>query len=118
MSSSFQDFKIKAFRKSKDAESTTTIQEQETPTPPEKTKIGAKAKKLAGRLVPAALGKLRHPDCCYFHKVIWLVLGAVMGCLGCCMCTIMLLQYNGAAMHNCIVVRYKLHFAACLLAVI
>ncbi|DBB07390.1 TPA: hypothetical protein ACH3X3_008875 [Trebouxia sp. C0006] len=57
MSSSFQDFKIKAFRRSKDVESTTTtIQEQEIPTASEKRKIGTKAKKLAGRLVPAALG--------------------------------------------------------------
>ncbi len=63
MSSSFQDFKIKAFRRSKDVESTTTtIQEQEIPTASEKRKIGTKAKKLAGRLVPAALGKLSHPD--------------------------------------------------------
>jgi len=78
MSSSFQDFKIKAFRRSKDVESTTTIQEQEPPTPSEKKKIGAKAKKLAGRLVPAALGRLSHPDHCCVHKV--------MGCvhMTCC----------------------------------
>lgn len=55
MSSSFKDLKIRPFRKSKDVEVVNIIQEQETPTPSEKKKIGAKAKKLTGRLVPAAL---------------------------------------------------------------
>ncbi|DBA74063.1 hypothetical protein WJX77_007836 [Trebouxia sp. C0004] len=54
MSSSFKDFTIKAFERSKDVESVNSIQEQ-TPAP-EKRKIGAKAKKMAARLVPAALG--------------------------------------------------------------
>ncbi len=58
-------------------EAVNTIQEQETPTPSEKKKTGAKARKMAGRLVPAALGKLNHPDCCYVHKVIWLVIGVL-----------------------------------------
>ena len=62
MSSSFKDFRIKAFRRSKDVEVVNTVQEQETPTPSEKKKTGAKARKMAGRLVPAALGKLSHPD--------------------------------------------------------
>ncbi len=81
MSSSIKDFKIKAFRSSKDVESVNPIQEQETPTPSEKKKISTKAKKLASRLVPAALGKSSLPDCWYLHKVIWLVLGAVIGVL-------------------------------------
>lgn len=62
MSSCFQDFRIKAFRRSKDVEVVNPIQEQETQSPSEKKKIGTKAKKLAGRLVPVALGKLSHPD--------------------------------------------------------
>ena len=60
MSSSFKDLKIRPFRKSKDVEVVNIIQEQETPTPSEKKKIGAKAKKLTGRLVPAALSTLSH----------------------------------------------------------
>ncbi|KAL0040718.1 hypothetical protein WJX79_002823 [Trebouxia sp. C0005] len=55
MSSSFKNFKIKAFRKSKDVELVNTVQEQETPAPGKK-KISAKARKMAARLVPAALG--------------------------------------------------------------
>ncbi len=70
MSSSFQDFRIKAFRRSKDVGAVNTIEKQETTTPSEKKKIGAKAKKLAGRLVPVALGKLSHPDCCGVHKIM------------------------------------------------
>ena len=62
MSSSLKEFKIKAFRRSKDVELVNPIQEQETPTPSEKKKIGTKAKKLAGRLVPAAFGMLSHPE--------------------------------------------------------
>ncbi len=69
MSSSFKDFKIKAFQRSKDVESANTIQEQETPTS-EKKKIGAKARKMAGRFVPAALGKSSHPDRRCVHKVM------------------------------------------------
>ena len=69
MSSSFKNFKIKAFRKSKDVELVNTVQEQETPAPGKK-KISAKARKMAARLVPAALGKLSHPDCCHAHVVI------------------------------------------------
>ena len=76
MSSSFKDFKIKAFRRNKDLELANTIQEQDTPTPSEKKKIGAKARKMAGRFVPAALGKLSHPDRCCVHKVM----GCVEGC--------------------------------------
>jgi len=65
MSSSFKDFKIKAFRRSKDVELINTIQEQQTPV--EKKKIGAKARKMAGRFVPAALGKSSHPNRCCVH---------------------------------------------------
>lgn len=74
-SSSFKDLKIKAFRRSKDAEVVNAIQEQEIPPPSEKKKIGAKARKVAGRLMPAALGESSHPDCCV-HKVM----GCVAGC--------------------------------------
>ncbi len=66
MSSSFKDFKIKAFRRSKDPERVNTIQEQQAPAP-EKRKIGAKARKMAGRFVPAALGKSSHPNRCCVH---------------------------------------------------
>ncbi|KAL0040643.1 hypothetical protein WJX79_000381 [Trebouxia sp. C0005] len=55
MSSSFKDFKIKAFRRSKDVETINTTQEQQTPAP-KKKRIGAKARKMAGRFVPVALG--------------------------------------------------------------
>jgi hypothetical protein len=75
MSSSFKDFKLKAFRRSKDVEMTNTLQEQQTPTS-EKIKLGAKAKKMAARFVPAALGTLSHPDRSYVHKVM----GCVEGC--------------------------------------
>ena len=63
MSSSFKDFKIKAFRRSKDVETINTTQEQQTPAP-KKKRIGAKARKMAGRFVPVALGNLSHPSCC------------------------------------------------------
>ena len=82
MSSSFKDLKIKAFRRSKDAEVVNAIQEQETPTPSEKKKIGAKARKVAGRLMPAALGESSHPDCCCVHDVMGCVAGCDQGIQG------------------------------------
>jgi len=60
MSSSLKDVTIKAFRRSKDAEVPNNIEEQQTAAPVKK-KTGAKVKKMAARVVPAALGKFSHP---------------------------------------------------------
>ncbi|DBA74054.1 TPA: hypothetical protein ACH3X1_010869 [Trebouxia sp. C0004] len=60
MSSSLKDFTIKAFRRSKDVEAPDNIEEQQTAAP-ERSKFGAKAKEMAARFVPAALGGSPRP---------------------------------------------------------
>ena len=69
MSSSLKDFTIKAFRLSRDVEVPSNIVEQQAAAP-EKMKIGAKAKKLAVRFVPVALGKIIHSECYRAHHMI------------------------------------------------
>lgn len=61
MTSSVKGFTIKAFRKSKDIDLSEAVQEQQAAAPvdlpvPEKKSMRQKAKRLTGRIMPAALG--------------------------------------------------------------
>ena len=62
MTSSVKGFTIKAFRKSKDLDMSEAVQEQQTAAlvdlpVPEKKSMRQKAKRLTGRIMPAALGE-------------------------------------------------------------
>ena len=68
-SSSPKAFTIKAVRWSKDVEVPNDIEDWQTAAP-QRIKIGAKAKGLAARFVPAVLGELKHPESYHVHPMI------------------------------------------------